>query len=153
MKAFIMVFAVIFFLSYTSHSQTRFENKMREVRVLIQKTLPLDASLYRSTKEEYFLLDIYLDPETKSIKNTVILCEDSANHISFVRNVLDKIKTEWKPIKATYTRILIPIVFIISGKNDADDFLVELPLSIPKAQSKTIYLAKEIVCDPAFPIR
>jgi hypothetical protein len=153
MKKFIIGFIVIFLLAHTSFSQTNFEKRMREVRTLVQKTLPLDASLYSSTKEEYFLLDIYLDPETKNIKNSVILCQDSANHISFVRNALDKIKAEWKPVKTTYTRLLIPIVFIISGKNDTDDFLVELPLSIPKAQSKTTYLAKEIVCDPGFPMR
>jgi hypothetical protein len=140
------------FLSVFSFAQTAIQKRMLEVKQTIQKNIPLDANLYDGIKNEVFLIDIYLTP-SKSISKIVILHEDSSIHIRFIRNVVEKIKAEWKPFKTNTERILIPVALIVTGRDKEDDFLLDLPLAISKAKAARIYLAKEITVNPGLPIR
>lgn len=152
MSRIVILFLGLLGFSVSAFSQNDFTKRMSEVKRIIQKSVPLDASVYDNSNEASFILDIQLNKKGK-IQNTTIFCEDSSTHTRFIRMALQKIETEWKPVKTTFRRILIPVLLIISAKDDADEVLNELPLTVPKGQEKLTYLSKEIVIMPTFPMR
>jgi hypothetical protein len=152
-KKNMILLTISFFLSYSVFGQDALKKRMNEVRQLIQRSIPLDATQYSNTNEEYFLIDLSIIPHTAAIKTATIYCKDSSAHISFVRNTLAEIERTWKPIKTYYNRILIPVIIIISGKDDKDDYLNELPVCLSKEQAKKTYLFKQVICMPVFPMR
>lgn len=152
MNRILILFFLIVGFSSTAFSQYDMKKRMGEVKQRIQRAMPLDASVYDNSAEASFVIDIQLDAKGK-IQHTTIFCEDSSTHIRFIRSALQKVETDWKPLKTTFKRILIPILIIISAKDDADDVLNELPLAVPKGQEKLMYLSKEIVIMPTFPMR
>lgn len=145
MKLTIAFFFSIFYLTEAYGQSTATDTQFIDLRKIVQKNISSDENQYSNNFSEYFLIDIKLNDTGDSITNIDFFRKNNSVHYQHIENLVKRIKSNWRPIKCQYTRLIIPLFLLFSSAENLQDYPIPFYKKVDTNFSSKTYILDEIV--------